>query len=111
MGIIRPGNWEKTAAEQKGFVTSQHGILEGGCDFSAAKTRGDQSHEILQQIAKIIWGMRQKMADLSWDDDECQICIGIQIRNQWVEIDGTWYEKGSEEWMRQIANKAQKREI
>jgi hypothetical protein len=101
--IILPGEWKKTHAEKRGYVISKHGILEGGCQFSASKLRKDQAGDALQSIAKILWSMRQKMADLSWDDDNTMVAIGVQIRNRWVEIDGDWVEEDSPEWLARTA--------
>lgn len=106
MTLILPDKWKETQAEKRGYVKTQKGILEGGCQFYASKLRKDQASEVLQQIAKTLWTMRQKMADLSWDDENSGVFIGIQIRNNWVEIDGEWVEKESPEWMSRITKQS-----
>ena len=103
--IIVPQHWQKTHAEKRGFTTTQHGCLQSGTQFSAAELRNDRAGDALQKIAKMLWAMRQKMADLSWDDDETMVVVEAQVRNHWYEIDGEWVEKDSPEWM---AKKIQK---
>ena len=105
MTLILPDRWEKTAAEKKGYVRSQKGILEGGYDCSAHMLRKDQAPELTHQLLKTLWAIRNKMAELGWDDDSCHVAIGIQVRNGWAEVDGTWYEKGSEEWLKAVSRK------
>jgi hypothetical protein len=104
--------WGETAAEkqlrQKGYAKTQHGALEGGCQFPAYLLRKEHAGEALQQIARVLHAMRQKMADLAWDDEQTGVFIGVQIRNQWYEIDGELVEKGGPEWLALEAKKAMK---
>lgn len=110
MTLILPNGkakWEKTLAEKKGYVKTQHGALEGGCQFPAYKLRKEHASEVLSEIAKKLWFVRQKMADIGWDDEQTQIVVGIQARNKWVEdSDGEWTEMGSPEWLDKQVKKA-----
>lgn len=111
MSLILPEKWAATEAEQRGFVTSQHGILEAGWDGPASMLRKDQAGQLVHELAKLLHAIHGKMGDLSWNDDEVQICIGVQARNKWVQVEGIWFEVGSPEYLRRIAEKAVKREI
>lgn len=115
--IILPGpgggKWQETTAErslrEKGHRDKQHAVLETGMEFCASETRKDQAGDLLQRIAKCVWGLRQKIADMGWDDDKVLMVLGIQARNGFTRsADGEWLEEGSQEWMDRQALKALK---
>lgn len=104
--------WGETAAEkqlrQKGHQKTQHGAFESGTQFPAWMLRKENAGKALEKIARILHAMRNKMADFNWDDENCGVFVGIQIRNKWIEIDGELVEEGSPEWLAIQAIKAKK---
>lgn len=115
--IILPGGgngeWKETPGErslrQLGHRSTENAIFETGIELGADELRKEHAGATMQKIGKALWALRQKMADLSWDDDKVCIVIGIQARNGYVkDVEGEWVEEGSPQWLDKIADKAKR---
>ena len=113
--IIVPGDgsgkWKETPGErslrQKGFKSSQYGVLEAGITTGAYELRKTNAPGLMKKIAATLQRLCNDMAGLRWDDDEVCLCIGIQVRNKWERgVDGDWHESGTIDALDETARKA-----
>ena len=114
MANIHIQKWEETPGErslrERGHASKDIGIIETGITTGAFDTRADRVGGLMKRVANCLWELRQKMAEMKWDDDRVCLVIGIQIRNKWEQaIDGEWVEIGSVAWLDKQAQNAMRK--